>query len=361
MPEPFKNMFSREFVKKLAAATAAVEPAFHASDMRARVLDETWEARELKDRMRHIAAALYGGLPGTYAQRIGVLRKVAPGFSGLPALVFPDVVEQFGLDDWDTSLPALEAFTLLCSSEFAVRPFIERDTRRMMKQMMQWARHENEHVRRLASEGCRPRLPWGMALPAFKRDPSPVLPILEQLRSDPSEYVRRSVANNLNDIAKDHPALVLEIATRWLREAPETRRLVKHASRTLLKSGSPKAMALFGLDHEVDADIRGLSLGRKKVPIGDVVEFAFDVHALADEPVLLRLDYAIDFVNRSGGHSRKVFKLSERTFAGKETVRRRHPVRDLSIRTHQTGRHHLHIMLNGRVAASTTFELEHPR
>jgi 3-methyladenine DNA glycosylase AlkC len=127
-------------------------------------------------------------------------------------LFFPDFVETYGLEHWDRSVAALEKFTRMSTSEFAVRPFLKRNQPRMMAQMAAWSKHESEHVRRLASEGCRPRLPWADALPALKRDPAPIWPILEQLKADPSEYVRRSVANNLNDISKDHPEQVLAIA-----------------------------------------------------------------------------------------------------------------------------------------------------
>src|SRR5262249_41961049 len=150
---------------------------------------------------------------------------------------------------------------------------------RMLQQMMRWATHPNEHVRRLASEGSRPRLPWAMALPPFKRDPVPLLPILEALRADPSEYVRRSVANNLNDIAKDHPDLVLEIAQRWLGNSADTDRLVRHACRTLLKRGDQRVLRLFGHHDAVNVTVTAFKLGAGEIPIGSDLTFAFTVRA----------------------------------------------------------------------------------
>lgn len=214
MSDLLKDRYSRAFVQRLAAAMVSARPTFDATGYTAAVLGGGWNGLELKQRMRRLSATLHRFLPGTYPEQLGVLERVAPHFGGFEAMLFPDFVEQFGLEDFDESVRALECFTQFSSSEFAVRPYIIRHGARMMKMLRRWAAHENEHVRRLASEGCRPRLPWAMALPVFKQDPSPVLPILEALKADPSEYVRRSVANNLNDIAKDHPAVLPEVARR---------------------------------------------------------------------------------------------------------------------------------------------------
>lgn len=357
MPEPLKHIYTREVVSGYAGSIAKHDRRFDVEACLRRVFDREWKTRELKDRMHHIARCLYEGMSGDYPENIRILMIVGPRFKGLAAMVFPDIVEMYGLDHLDDSVQALEAFTPMSSSEFAVRPFIIRYPDRMMKQMRKWARHENEHVRRLASEGCRPRLPWAIALPEFKRDPSPVLPILEQLRTDPSEYVRRSVANNLNDISKDHPELVLEIAARWLREKPETLKLVKHACRTQLKKGDKKAMALFGFHDRTPVKISGLAMKSERVNIGGVVAFAFTVVVPDGASVLLRIEYAIDYVKARGQHGRKVFKITERTFAGKQHIARKHRVHDLTTRVHYPGRHHLYILVNGQLSAAATFEL----
>ena len=354
MAEPLKELYTRDVVASLGAAVARVDSAFDQRAYLASVMDASWPQRELKDRMHTIARVLYAGMSGDYEQRINRLIDLCPPFRGLPYLVFPDIVEQFGLEHWNTSMRALEVFTPLCSSEFAVRPFILRDPERMMKQMRRWARSDNEHVRRLASEGCRPRLPWAMALPNFQRDPSLVLPILEMLRTDPSDYVRRSVANNLNDISKDHPALVLDIARRWMVEKPETERLVKHACRTLLKRGDAGAMGLFGFADDKKITVRDLRIQPARLPIGSALEFSFDLVA---ETADIRIEYAIDYLKARGHHNRKVFKISERAANGRETITRRHRMHDLTTRVHHPGAHHLHIVINGVVKASATFEL----
>lgn len=354
MAEALKDIYTRDVIASLGAAVARVDATFDQRAFLSSVFDWTWPQRELKDRMHHIARLLYEGMSGDYEKRISRLINICPPFHGLPYLLFPDIVEQFGLDHWDPSMRALEVFTPLCSSEFAVRPFIQRDAPRMMKQMGVWSKSRDQHVRRLASEGCRPRLPWAMALPPFQRDPSPVLPILERLRTDPSDYVRRSVANNLNDISKDHPALVLDIARRWMREKPDTQHLVKHACRTMLKHGDPGAMALFGFSDNANYTVQDLRISDRRLPVGGVLDFRFDLVADAAD---IRIEYAIDYLKARGHHNRKVFKISERAATGRETITRRHRMHDLTTRVHHPGIHHLHIVINGVVKASASFEL----
>src|SRR5688572_24311911 len=181
MATPLKYMYDPEMLGRLAEALRAAEPRFRPAPFLRDVFRPPWDRLELKARMRHISTRVAMHLPGTYHRQLAVLETVAPGFRGFTAMLFPDFVEVFGLDDYAASVRALEQFTRFSSSEFAVRPFILRYERQMMSQMRRWAHHDDAHVRRLASEGCRPRLPWAIALPRFKADPTPVLPILEAL------------------------------------------------------------------------------------------------------------------------------------------------------------------------------------
>ena len=354
MRRPLKLLYSPRYVKSVADAVAAQSRDFDAAVFTAAVLGRGWGGLELKQRVRRISSMLHAHLPGEYLGQLGTLKRVAPGFDGFLATFFPDFVEVHGLDHFDASTHALQHFTQFSSSELAVRPFIVRYGERMMRVMRRWSRHESEHVRRLASEGCRPRLPWAMALPEFKRDPAPILPILEQLRTDPSEYVRRSVANNLNDIAKDHPDLVLGIAARWLGASPETDKLVKHACRTLLKKGDQQALRLFGHHDDVAVVVKGLRAS-ETVEIGSTLDFAFVVSSDAATPA--RIEYAIDFVKRAGGTSRKVFKIAEKDLAAKTPLRfeRHHRFTDFTTRTHFPGRHRVTIVVNGVARATREF------
>ena len=359
MPELLKHRYSPRYIAEVARAVRAEQPRFDAADFTRTVLGDGWSDLELKARMRRIAAALHAHLPGSYRQQLAVLKRAAPPFGGFEGMFFPDFVEQFGQHDFEASLVALEHFTRYSSSEFAVRPFIASEPERTLARMLDWAGHENEHVRRLASEGSRPRLPWGMRLPALIADPTPILPILERLRADPSGMVRRSVANNLNDIAKDHPALVLDLARLWHGESAATDTLLKHACRTLLKRGDAGALRLFGHDHEVQASVADFRLAVARLPIGGTLAFSFAVALRQKEAARLRLEYAVDFVKANASASRKVFKIGERRFEPGERARieRRHRFTDFSTRRHYPGPHRITILVNGIERARRTLRL----
>ncbi len=357
MADLLKHRYSKAYVDGVAQAIATLAPAFDRAAFTRAVLGNGWHTLELKQRMRRIAASLQAHVPGSYREQLAVLMEAAPAFGGFEAMFFPDFVSEYGLDEFEASVAALEHFTQYSSSEFAVRPFLVRHGDRMLAEFQRWAAHPNEHVRRLASEGSRPRLPWAMALPQYKRDPRPLLPILETLRDDPSEYVRRSVANHLNDIAKDNPDLVLDIATRWLGASPATDRLVRHACRTLLKRGDQRALKLFGHHDAVEVKVTGLKLDASSVPIGADLGFSFRVSAA--EPTSARIEYAVDFVKSDGRTRRKVFQIGTRALApGKPlTIERAHRVRDFSTRKHYPGKHRIAVLVNGVERAVKPFEL----
>jgi len=358
MADLLKDRFTRSLLEQFADGVREAYPAFDREAFLAAVFDDAWADKELKQRFRAITLALGRTLPADYKEAIAVLEAITDRFRGFDYLFFPDFVMVYGQDDWDTSMRALERFTMASSSEEAVRPFIKRDPERMMAQMRRWAEHPNHHVRRLASEGCRPRLPWMMALDDFKRDPSPILPILERLKDDESEYVRRSVANNLNDISKDHPALVLELAQRWHGKSERTDAILKHACRTLLKRGVPEALALFGFAPAAGVTVSDFRLESDAVPFGGDLVFAWQLRLDADEPVPVRIDYAIDYVKKSGKTTRKVFKLSERSVSpGSLAYARKQSLRDMTTRKHYPGMHRVTLIINGREAASAAFEL----
>ncbi|MCA9017914.1 MAG: DNA alkylation repair protein, partial [Planctomycetaceae bacterium] len=334
------------------------EPAFPKQKMLSYVFDAQWEQRELKQRMRHISSAMREYLPPEYETALNILKQAAPQFGGFEAMFFPDFVEVYGLENWELSLPALEHFTEFSSSEFAVRPFILQDQQRMMRQMNRWAAGKNEHVRRLASEGSRPRLPWAMALPEFKKDPSPTLPILEKLKADPSDYVRRSVANHLNDISKDHPNLVIDIARQWIKGQPETQWIVKHACRTLLKQGKPEVLELFGYPEPVEIHVQGFQITPQRVASGKEVQFEFELVSRAGELGPLRVEYAIDFVRLKGVSSRKVFKLSEGPVSQRSrSYSRSYSFKPITTRKYYPGLHRITILVNGQEMVEGQFEL----
>ncbi len=359
MPEKLTDiLLTGESVGQLADQVRAAYPAFDREEFLALVFDDAWHSRELKDRMRHVAQCLYEALPEDYPTALEILKKVAPSVRGFEAISLPEFVGRYGLDHWELSLPALAFFTRFGSSEYGIRPFLKQDPERAIAYMIQWAEHENEHVRRLASEGCRPRLPWGMALVAFKKNPSLILPVLEKLKNDESEYVRKSVANNLNDISKDHPDVVLDTCERWYGQSRRTDWIVRRALRTLLKAGNRRALLLFGFADPTCIHVEELTLDRDSLQIGDVLQYSFRLRVDGEEPRKIRLELGIDYVKKRGQLSRKLFAMKEDTFApGTHVVSRSVGFADQSTRKHNPGEHHIAIIVNGVEKATASFEL----
>ena len=363
---PLKDAYDGAYIARLADALCAAWAGFDGAAFVQSVFAAGWDELELKGRMWRIAESIDGALPGDFAAALAVLDPVVPQFDGFHAMFFPALVELRVLRDveglWEPAVAALARYTEFSSSELSVRPLIVLDQARMLGELLRWTRDENEHVRRLASEGCRPRLPWAMALPALKSDPVPLLPILEALRCDESEYVRRSVANNLNDIAKDHPELVLEVAERWLdagAASVNTQRLVKHACRTLLKAGEPRAMRLFGFRDPAGIVLEDFELDRASVAVGGEVEFRFRMRSEAGGLGRLRLEYAVHYQKKNGTLAPKVFKISEfDTDERERVVVRRHAFRELSTRRLHPGPHALELRVNGVEKARLGFHLE---
>ncbi|WP_020619735.1 DNA alkylation repair protein [Paenibacillus daejeonensis] len=357
MAEALKNIYHITFLTQLASRLHEAWDGFEEQRFLDLVLNDTWEDSPLKARMRIITQALGRCLPQRYSEALEVLYKIDQACTGLPYLIFPDYVEQYGRDpeNWELSMTALARFTQGSTSEFAVRPFIMSDPERMMRQMNIWAGDRNEHIRRLASEGCRPRLPWGGALPMFKQDPAPVLPILEQLREDESLYVRKSVANNLNDIAKDNPQVVRDIAVRWKGKHPYTDWIVRHGCRTLIRKDDPHIMALFGYSAELEglAEEASLQLSQQEAAIGDRMELAYELLVREGEDVRIRVEYEIGFVKSNGKSTAKRFLLSDRTVAGGTRLqgRRGHSWADLTTRKHYPGLHLIRLLVNGFAVA----------
>lgn len=364
MPEPLKNIFSRPLLEPFAATVRQVWPSFPVQPFLDQLFDAQWEPLELKQRIRRISHVLRDHLPPEYPEALSVLEKTTKHYLAqhgekltFEYIFIPDFVETHGVEYPDQSIPALETLTQWSSAEFAVRPFLLRYPERMYAHMLEWSRHPSPMVRRLSSEGIRPRLPWGMGVPALKRDPSPILPILENLKNDPSETVRRSVANNLNDIAKDHPALVLEIAERWLGHSPETDWVVRHACRGLLKKGNAAALAHFGFEQEVTGIVVENLHVMEKVNIGGRLDFSFSIHNTSEKQAQIRLEYGIEYQTLSGKVSYKVFKIKELVMEAGQTehISRHQRFQDFTTRKHYPGPHRLRLLVNGREIAGDEF------
>ncbi len=358
MAEPLKQLYNQALVGELARELQRVYPAFDTAVFIRRVFNRDWPGFELKERMAHITRCLHAELPQDYPRALAILEQAVVHFDGFEYMFFPGFVERYGLDDFPRSVAALAHFTRHASSEFAVRPFIVRYGKRMMAQMLTWADADDRHLRRLASEGCRPRLPWAMALPEFKRDPAPVLPILEKLRDDESEYVRRSVANNLNDISKDHPQRVLDLAERWIGASARTDHLLKHALRGLLKQGDARALTLFGYTAPTHVSLSDFSL-QPSVEMGEHLAFSFTLRSGVRPLGKLRVEYAIDFLRKNGRRNRKVFKLTEASYQARvKMLHKTHSFRPISTRDYYPGMQGLAILVNGEELAAREFQLK---
>ncbi len=357
MPEPLKNCFSEGFVRQVAQYCQENDPKFERQRFVDNVLIDDWQTLELKQRMNRIAEVLGYYLPNEYPEALDILLPVASKFTGLAHMCFPEFVEQHGLEYFEISMQALETLTEGSTSEFAIRPFILRSPEKTMKQMAKWSKSNNKHVRRLASEGCRPRLPWAMALPKFKQEPQPVLNIILPLINDDSLYVRRSVANNLNDISKDHPEKIVEIASQYLGQSKNVDWVIKHACRGLLKQGHPQVLSLFGYSKAEHIAISDFIVDQS-VNLGERLNFEFALNSKRSKLGKLRLEFMIDFMKANGKQSGKVFKISEGDYTdSSKTITKSFSFRPITTRKYYLGKHRISVVINGETAATKEFNL----
>ena len=359
MAEPLKEMFNRVYFDRLAKELEAVHPPLKRTAF-LKAVQHGNEVRELNARMRHAAITLRSHLPIDYRKAVQVLKDLAPRMpKGYTALLYPDFVGLHGLDEPAFSLEALRYFTGFGSSEFAVREFFRRDVQGTLKVMRTWAEDDDEHVRRLASEGSRPRLPWSFRLEAVLNDPKLTTPILERLRADESLYVRKSVANHLNDHSKDHPEYMVGLLRAWGLQHPHTAWIAKRAGRTLIKAGYPAALALFAFDTKVKVCVDDLVVSPKRIQLGDRITLTFTVVSEAARNQQLAIDYAIHYRKANGGTFRKVFKLKEVELPAKGalSLSKQQRIVDFTTRRHYPGVHVVELQVNGRVMAQAAFEL----
>lgn len=354
-----KEIFNRERLLHIAEQTTAIYPAFDTKAFLAHVAHDL-DDQSLMQRLNRVSRGLHAGLPADYRQALAVLYELAPRLnSGFVTLILPEYVALYGQHDFDRSMQALKFFTAFGSSEFAVRHFLRLDFQRALHIMQGWSQDENEHVRRLASEGSRPRLPWSFRLETLRVDPTPVLPILDNLRADSSLYVRKSVANHFNDITKDNPDWVLEQIEGWSLENPHTAWIARHALRSLIKKGDRRALTIMGAGEKAQVKVEHTRITPALIRLGDNLSLSFQVTSTSSHSQRLIIDYAIHYVKKSGGTSAKVFKLKTLELGPGESVAmtRKLQVRNFTTRAHYPGAHELDILINGECLASSRFEL----
>lgn len=374
MPEPFKNLINPDLVRACGEHLRLAWPGFDRRDFEGRALDGL-DALEMKARAMHIADALEATLPDDFDRAAGIIeRALAPpatddrlgfatseaGLAGWIGWPLGEFIARRGQAQPERGLLALRELTQRFTSEFAVRPFLINHFALTIARLQAWGSDPNPHVRRWTSEGSRPRLPWGLQVKSLIADPSPALPLLEALQDDPSEYVRRSVANHLNDIAKDHPQVVADWLARHLPGAsPARTALLRHASRTLVKRGHPKTLKAWGLGGKLIGGAT-LSVAPRRVPVGGSIELTAVLESGSRRAQSLVVDYVVHHVKANGSTSPKVFKGWKLALAAGETRRlvKSHSLRPISTRRYHAGRHRIELQVNGAVVAEAAFTLE---
>jgi 3-methyladenine DNA glycosylase AlkC len=357
----FKDRISPAAVEGLASDLKAAWPGFPAEGFTTRA-NTGLGSLELKARVVHVADALAEALPDDFEAAVAVVRGALdrPGFDGW--IVFPvnDWVARFGIDSPEVALPLLGELTSRWTAEYAVRPFIERHPEVAFAQLHQWTSSDDEHRRRLASEGSRPRLPWASQLRSLIEDPSPAIALLDRLVDDRSAYVRKSVANHVNDISKDHPDIAIDTVSGWAAADPtsESRRwIASHGLRSLIKAGDPDALRLLGYDPDADLQLDAFRLGPETIRLGETVLIEFELTAADRSPVMV--DYRIHHAGANGTRSPKVFKLKRTVLEPGEPTpfRREHAIREVSVRRIHPGPHLIEVQVNGKVLAGATVEV----
>jgi len=369
MAAPLVDSFGRGIPRRIAAMVSAVAPSFDGDAFVAAALDGH-EPLGLMNRGRHWAAALRTHLPDDDGEAIALLTRSlgpvrpadAPGEGMTSFLYLPHsfVIAAHGVGHFEIAMEAQHALTQRFTAEFCIRPFVDHDPERTFARLAEWTSDPNDHVRRLVSEGTRPRLPWAPRLRALQRDPTPSLPLLERLRDDPSEYVRRSVANHLNDIGKDHPDLLVATARRWAEGAgPERLRLLRHALRSRVAAGDPGALEALGFTPGAPADVRITGLDPAAPRIGDALRIDIAVTNTQAHPAGYAVRLRVTFARPRRTPGVRVFNLGERDLDPGETalIAGRVSLRQHTTRTHHPGRHGLEVLVNGVVRAERGFDL----
>jgi 3-methyladenine DNA glycosylase AlkC len=354
-----KEIFDRDRIRKFASDARSVWSDF--DEERFFVFaTENLDDLGIMQRMRRVAEAFSATLPDAYPEALLILASVAPRIQhGFASIVLCEFILIRGFSDFERSMEALHLFTRYGSGEFAIRHFIKAEPQRTLDVMLRWTADENEHVRRLASEGCRPRLPWSFQFRDAVADPSLTMPILQALRADPSLYVRKSVANHLNDMSKDHPDWLVAQLSAWPRGDERTEWIIKQALRTLVKHGHEGALALVGVTGQADARVTRFSVKPASLVLGDRVSISAAIISTATQKQKIVADYAIHYVKKNGESSRKVFKL--KTFMlepdASQPLSISQLIRDFTTRTHNAGFHKVELMLNGQTVAESGFDL----
>lgn len=367
----FKNWIQADLFEKyldlLEPSQKAAQKTLQQTALR---LKKNFSKSELKTRVALISEALYITVLGSYAAQIKALVEALAlsseprltGFELWPLLHF---IQTYGLQDYKISIKAIEQLTPFFTGEFAIQPFFANAPKQTILEATRWSLSKNHHVRRLASEGSRSRLPWGMRQPLFIENPKLTLPILENLKHDPELYVRKSVANHLNDLSKDHSDYVITLLKKWTQQSPKKHQekiawITKQALRTLIKKGHPEALSLIGFNSKAQIELIEWTLHQRHLRIGEKLQFSMAIKTPLRTQVLI--DYAIHYRKANGTYSPKVFKGTQRTCEAGVlmTIEKSHSFKTVTTRTLYPGVHYVELLINGKSYGKQSFTLKSP-
>lgn len=358
-----RSVYSESEVRILAKNISKIYPKFNTKAFISDIL-KTLETLSFGDRSRIIKEALTLYLPQDFKKSASILIQALPkervedeltGWEGFMIIPQTEYIAEHGLEHFDIAMNALYEMTKRFSSEMAIRHFIIAHPDKCFSLFMTWVSDANPHVRRLVSEGSRPRLPLAIAIPQLKKDPTPIIPFLDILKDDPILYVRRSVANNINDISKDNPDLAVEILKKWNNDtSPESQWVISHSARTLIKRCNPQILTLFGYAKPI-VSVSLINVSPKPLYIGDTLLFSATI--TSEETQSLLIDYKIGYTKANGKIKTKVFKLNKKQTQKGETftISKKHSFKQMSTRKHYPGTHTIELLINGETFSQKEF------
>lgn len=365
MAQALKHIFSNEFYTFFLEHFSDIYP-LDSQKFMISIFDAEWEHKALKERITHTAHVLHDCINATYKETVDFFITYCNKIThlqnsewGLASMFIPEYLRIYGIHDYETSMYAIEHITKHTSCEFAIREFIQVYPEKTMKQMLKWSTHSHPAVRRLASEGCRSRLPWATQIPEFRKNQDRIIPILENLKADESVFVRKSVANSLNDISKDNPQLALALCSEWKGFHKHTDWIIKHGLRTLLKQGNKEAFKLCGLSTSTACELKELGLQGASVNDSTPLHIWFKVTNTSTKKEKCRFEYALYFLRKNGDYSRKVFFIRETELHAKTTmyIEKKHSFIARTKRLYYQGIQYVSCIVNGMESKKMAFNL----
>ena len=363
--EPLKNIYNKNSVALMASALKKEHSAFDKSSFIKKAL-KNLDGLEMKERVIQISQSLKEELPKNYKESVLILTKTlksdknTEGLEGFILWPYTQFVETYGLNHFSVSMKALYEITKRFTSEFGVRPFFENHPEQTYKLFHKHCEDKNEHVRRWVSEGTRPNLPWGKNISHLKQNLPKNIELLEKLKNDPSEYVRKSVANHMNDITWLDEVLALNTLKQWNKEkSAQNQKLIRMALRNLIKKGNPKALDLLGYKTNIKVKVEQIALSKKTLKEGESIDLNFKIKNLQKSKASLMVDYKVHYPKKGNKTSAKIFKLKTLTLNPNETahVNKKISFKKVSTRTHYTGDHKVEVQINGSIMGQSTFKL----